>query len=769
MGTSADSLQPSIQPGALQSQMPAPRSNPSTRRSHRAVIAALALLPALSLAAPMVFEETAKIASPDPTLDIFPLRLAVEGDTIIATGVKYVYELENGETNRDWEYHYVYQFQRQSNGTWQYLRTLASTRCDTGEVGEDTCLASVAIRNGIAVVAADKVHVFERDASGSWIEAASDNFSGPGEAAVGTGVVLTSQPAACTFTSEAMRKNAAGIWTTVMTFPGSDTYGCDDWGITGQDNDISIGNRVITTNTWEDGDGVNIYEPTGSTWTHTANLVFPENSYFGGVVAIDDARALVSGSFETPIHVFNRGTGAWGHTLSISTPDSARTGSPGVIKVRDLIIAGLAGDPHRGGSVAVYKQTSTNQYQQVARLVASNPSVQRNYLGWGDVDAEVSGSTARVIAGATDGLYVFDLKKWGTTAAPLQENFEAGASHWTPMAGSTFSVVTSGESKVYRQSSVVGDAGSFVTSIDWTNQAIEADVKPTAFSGTGRWAGLAVRRTDASNYYYAALYQSNVLTLKRMQNGAFVTLASVALPVVLNRTYRLRVEAIGTLLRVYVDGRLALEKHDTALTHGHAGVRMYKAAADFDNVIVSQNPHLTLLDEHNNDSAYALERHWNFAPGSWSVDYSTGNPRIRQQNATGDASAVTVVNANDQIIQTRATLNSFASGSGTRWFGIMARYVDSANYYYVTVRRENTISLRKMVNGTITVLDTAPLTVTPGSAYNLRLEAIGNSLRAYVNGNLLVEASDTTHKSGKYGLVMYSAKATYEDFTAWEP
>ena len=76
---------------------------------------------------------------------------------------------------------------------------------------------------------------------------------------------------------------------------------------------------------------------------------------------------------------------------------------------------------------------------------------------------------------------------------------------------------------------------------------------------------------------------------------------------------------------------------------------------------------------------------------------------------------------------------------------------------------------RSQARRTITVLDTAPLTVTPGSAYNLRLEAIGNSLRAYVNGNLLVEASDTTHKSGKYGLVMYSAKTTYEDFTAWEP
>lgn len=767
MGTSAVSLHSSIHSGAIQ---PAPCSNNlSTRRSRRALIAAFALLPTLSVAAPIVVEETAKIPSPDPTLSIFPVRLAVEGDTIIATGLKHVYEQEDETTSRDWEYHYAYQFQRQSNGKWQYVKTLTSIRCDVGEVGESSCLASVAIRNGVAVVSADKVHVYERQGTGNWIEVPSDNYSGPGEAAVGTGVVLTSQINGCTFNSEAMRKNSAGTWSNVFTFPGYTEYGCDNWGYWGEDIDISAGNRVITVDTASEGDtAVNVFEPSGSTWTLAANLTPPANSYMGGEVAIDDSRAFVVGSFEQPVHVFDRNAGAWNYAVNIGAPDSIRTGSPGVIKVRDLIIAGLSGDPHRGGSVAVYKRTSTNRYQQVARLVASDPpAAQWRYLGWGDVDAEVSGTTARVIAGATDGLYVYDLKKWGTTAAPQQENFEAGASHWTPMAGSTFSVVTSGESKVYRQSSVAGDAGSFVTSIDWTNQAIEVDVKPTSFNGTNRWTGLAVRRTDASNYYYAALYQSNELALKRMQNGAFVTLASVALPVVLNRTYRLRLEAIGTLLRVYVDGRLALEKFDTALTHGHAGVRMYKTAADFDNVIVSQNPHLTLLDEHNNP--YVIDYHWNYGPGIWSVDYSSGNPRIKQQNASGDASAVTVVNANDQIVQTRATLNSFASGTGSRWFGVMARYVDAANYYYVTVRRENTISLRKMVNGTITILDTAPFTVTPGSTYTLRLEAIGSSLRAYVNGTLLVEASDTTHKSGKYGLVMYSAKATYEDFTAWEP
>lgn len=720
--------------------------------------AALALLPCVSLSAPLVFEETARIASPDSTLQVFPVRMAVEGDTIIATGVKYSDSGENEE-------HRAFLFQRQSNGAWKYIRMLASTNCNSGEAGEDTCIASVAIRNGVAVVSAARVHVFERNASGSWIEASSDNYSGPGEARVGTGVVLTSQADGCDLNAEAMRKNAAGTWTQVMTFPGFSMPGCDNWGLYGEDVDISLGNRVIAADVWGTGT-INIHEPSGSTWTQTATLIPPADSYFAGAVAIDDNRAMASGSYRAPVHVFNRSSGAWGSAIDIKTPDSLRTGSPGVMKVRDLVIAGLAGDPHRGGSVAVYRKNSSNVYEQVARLVASDSATQNRYLGWGDVDAYVNGSSARIVAGGDSSVYVFDLTRWGTTPAVQQENFEQGASRWVPMAGSTFSVVTSGESRVYRQSALTGDAGAFVTGIDWKNQAIEADIKPAAFDGSDRWFGLAVRRTDANNYYYATVRQSNTIELRRMKNGVFTTLASAPLSVVLNRNYRLRLEAVGTLVRAYVDGRLAVESHDAALTHGHAGVRMYKARADFDNVVLSQNPHLTLMEQR---TPYIIDYQWDFALGDWLSDYPSGYPRFTQSSTMGDARAVSVVDAVDQIVQTRAKLNSFGAGSGSRWFGMITRYVDAQNYYYITVRRDNTISLRKMVNGTIQVLDTAPMTVTPGSTYTLRMEAVGGSLRGYVNGALLVEASDATHKTGRYGLATYSTAAAFQDLTAWEP
>jgi hypothetical protein len=62
------------------------------------------------------------------------------------------------------------------------------------------------------------------------------------------------------------------------------------------------------------------------------------------------------------------------------------------------------------------------------------------------------------------------------------------------------------------------------------------------------------------------------------------------------------------------------------------------------------------------------------------------------------------------IVQARVSATQFAAGTGSRWFGVLARYTDARNYYYVTLRSDNTIALRKLVNGAIHVLDSAPLT-----------------------------------------------------------
>lgn len=99
----------------------------------------------------------------------------------------------------------------------------------------------------------------------------------------------------------------------------------------------------------------------------------------------------------------------------------------------------------------------------------------------------------------------------------------------------------------------------------------------------------------------------------------------------------------------------------------------------------------------------------------------------------------------------------------------MACRQDALNYYYAYLSDSGSASLRKFVNGTVTVLDEAPLTVKPGRTYRVRLEAIGDSLRFYVNGRLMAEARDSDYSEGNYGLATYRAATQFDSFTAARP
>jgi pectate lyase len=223
-------------------------------------------------------------------------------------------------------------------------------------------------------------------------------------------------------------------------------------------------------------------------------------------------------------------------------------------------------------------------------------------------------------------------------------------------------------------------------------------------------------------------------------------------------------EVIGSLLRVYVDDKRVLEARDSAHAHGQVGLMTYKTAADYDNVIVSTQQLLPLLAD---DFATSYPNRWQAEGGTWA---QANAPQwvYEQSSLAGTARAITGVTTQDQMVQALVKPTVFASGT-ERWFGLIARYVDVSNYYYVTLRTNNTISLRKLVNGTIQELDSAPLQVTAGTPYRLRLDAIGSTLHVYVNGSHVLEATDATFASGKYGLATYKTGAQFDDFLASQP
>jgi hypothetical protein len=722
---------------------------------------------------PIVIEESSRLVAP-PGTDGLSGETALDGNDAIAL-TNYSYEDEGGY---DWWTITSAHLYRRSGNTWNYVRKIAES--DDNSMDDATNRNPIAMKDGILALAFEPLYVFERE-NGDWVQ---KSFGAPpgqpwaghdpaSEVTVDSGRVFVG---GWSWGGSIFSKDAVtGNWNPTASLSGD--YSGDGDNSVGGDIDLSP-NWAAVASPYNVDDlpapAAHVFQRNGSAWPLHARLVAEPGHTFGDV-AINDSELFITD--------FARyGVGVWRRNSSNEwyRADSLRTASDfissgyydGYAYDNQVVEAGglvfkQAWNADRGATVVnvFQREGGTGYYRHVAILAGKD--------GHG-LGSSISVSGRGVLVGS----HYFELPESFTQPALVQDTFATGnGAGWTALAGSQFSVVQSGDSRVFRQASTAGDAGAVLDAHDWTGQSIQADVKPTAINGNDRWVGLATRRTDASNYYYVSLRSSGILQLKRMQGGTFTTIDSASVPWTLNRTYRLRLESIGTLHRVYVDGRLVLEAWDSSLSHGHAALLSYRAAADYDNVVVS--PHLT-------QTIYSADAGMVYSPplpqpppwtysgaGQWSWQYEGVNSDLhfKQTSTAGDARAAVgpeqIINT-DQIVEARVRPRAF-NAAGDPWFGVMARYADANNYVYVSLRRSNTVTLRKLQNGSIVQLGSAVLPVTLDAWYTLRLETVGSSVRAYVNGRLLLEATDPQPAIGRVGLLGYRTAADYDDIRAVVP
>ncbi|WP_168123802.1 LamG-like jellyroll fold domain-containing protein [Paenibacillus sp. HB172176] len=164
------------------------------------------------------------------------------------------------------------------------------------------------------------------------------------------------------------------------------------------------------------------------------------------------------------------------------------------------------------------------------------------------------------------------------------EEFEDGvANNWDGVKG-TWSIATNG-TEVYRQTpDAYGIATTFYNAV-WNDAEIEADITPSSFSGGN--VSLNLRYADENNKYAAQLYQGNTLRLYKVVNGQHAILQQKSYTLNTGTAYRVKFSAVGSTLKMYVNGVEELSTTDTSLAAGgKAGLVVYNAAADFDNVMI---------------------------------------------------------------------------------------------------------------------------------------------------------------------------------------
>jgi hypothetical protein len=162
--------------------------------------------------------------------------------------------------------------------------------------------------------------------------------------------------------------------------------------------------------------------------------------------------------------------------------------------------------------------------------------------------------------------------------ACLFDDFEPGQPGWTAAGGAWG--VQNGE---LTQQLPSGGPYFYTRGSSWTDLYMEADVLEV--EGIG-YPGIVFRYQDPGNYYYLWNNSLQVEVRKRV-NGVATRISDSTPSGGAAGWHHVRVEAIGTHLKVYWDGAQQAEADDATFAAGDVGLVCSQVAARFDNVVVA--------------------------------------------------------------------------------------------------------------------------------------------------------------------------------------
>ncbi|WP_284646192.1 family 16 glycoside hydrolase [Paenibacillus silviterrae] len=157
---------------------------------------------------------------------------------------------------------------------------------------------------------------------------------------------------------------------------------------------------------------------------------------------------------------------------------------------------------------------------------------------------------------------------------------------------------------------------------------------------------------------------------------------------------------------------------------------------------------------------------WTPSGGTWSVVQDGGSFVYQQSSLTGDI--VNLVSAAPQTGgSVEARIRMTAEGASSTGAGLIVRYVDADNYYWVNLRRSaGTLRLMKKSGGVWSQVASAALPQELNRWYHLRAELQGDAIQVYVDGELKLNTSDASHPGGAFGFRVYNTAVQFDDVKA---
>ncbi len=385
----------------------------------------------------------------------------------------------------------------------------------------------------------------------------------------------------------------------------------------------------------------------------------------------------------------------------------------------------------------------------------------------------------------------------GTTL--FSDDFEADplgspAAGWTVVSGN-WTVAMDG-SHVLKDTDTSTASRYSVTagSTSWTDYSVVTSFKAgTAILGTSNV--VAARYQDDNNAYSLILKDGRSWYFGKKVAGVWTTFASGNFTYDTVSWYTLRIDLAGSSLAAYLNGNQLATASDTSFKSGAIDF-MSRYVAEFDNVSVTSLPApvptptptptasttptpsasasatptpttsaspsptpsatspppapsgaLLFSDDFELDPVGSPPANWTPNTPTWTVALDGSNVLRQTDTNIGTLKSVKAGSAGWADYSVSATVKPGTSQLGTT-NTINARYIDDNNTYALLLKGNDLWFFGKKVAGTWTTFASGNFNYNTMTWYTMRIDAVGSSVAAYLNGALMASATDSSYTSG---------------------
>jgi hypothetical protein len=184
----------------------------------------------------------------------------------------------------------------------------------------------------------------------------------------------------------------------------------------------------------------------------------------------------------------------------------------------------------------------------------------------------------------------------------------------------------------------------------------------------------------------------------------------------------------------------------------------------------------TSLLQENFENFQGAAAGWATSAGSnWQVQtdamlVSNVYTQSEASSTTPDLATAGEVGWRDVVVEADMKILTFNGSSSSYMAGLCVRVKDAKNFYLIGLRsNDNKLGLRRYADDATNLVQSDFNEGTTDTWYHLKVEAIGSTLTAYLDGSMMFSETDDTHANGGIALCTVRASASFDNVSVTAP